>query len=381
MLPELVTAGVILGCLLVVAACSVLVGRAVPLVSLVGLDVIAALLVPSYLVHGGWFDAAALAAVNRGFGALHVLDWFITVIIVGSLVSLDMRHIARLSTRMVVPLLAGSMLAAGAATLAGMVFGFSAHHALFYLAVPVMAGGLTAGAIPLASGYASITGISQGSALALLLPPVVIGNIVAAACAGLNRAGVPQRSVHGLAVPAAVASVPWIAMALALLAVLRWVSQVVATGLDMPSVLVLMALVLVLQLGGVFVGPLKEALAAVYRWCMRWLTFPILTLVGLLLLSWEMIISGLAVANLLTIAVVVVVLVATGRVAAPRLGMDRGEAATIMLARAAMGGTGNIAILRAAQRLGLMPIAQLATRLGGAATVAAALAAMTLLGR
>ena len=59
--------------------------------------------------------------------------------------------------------------------------------------------------------------------------------------------------------------------------------------------------------------------------------------------------------------------------------MRPSEGGTLFLARAAMGGSGNLTILGAANRMELMPLALLLTRIGGLLTVAGVLALMRLI--
>jgi malate:Na+ symporter len=60
---------------------------------------------------------------------------------------------------------------------------------------------------------------------------------------------------------------------------------------------------------------------------------------------------------------------ATGFFAGRRLGMYPIESAIVNACHSGQGGTGDIAILTAANRMQLVPFAQIATRIGGAITV------------
>jgi Na+/citrate or Na+/malate symporter len=73
--------------------------------------------------------------------------------------------------------------------------------------------------------------------------------------------------------------------------------------------------------------------------------------------------------NLVTIVSTVATLMATGAVVGRWLNMYPIEAATINACHSGQGGTGDVAILTAANRMQLMPFAQIATRIGGAITV------------
>jgi Na+/citrate or Na+/malate symporter len=63
----------------------------------------------------------------------------------------------------------------------------------------------------------------------------------------------------------------------------------------------------------------------------------------------------------------------TGALVGRMLGMYPIEAAIVNACHSGQGGTGDVAILTAANRMQLMPFAQIATRIGGAITVTAVL--------
>ena len=73
--------------------------------------------------------------------------------------------------------------------------------------------------------------------------------------------------------------------------------------------------------------------------------------------------------NLITIVATVSTLMGTGFVVARFLNMYPIDVAIVNACHSGQGGTGDVAILTAANRMQLMPFAQIATRIGGAITV------------
>ena len=63
-----------------------------------------------------------------------------------------------------VPLAAGTVAAGCVGTAVGTLLGLGAYHTFFFIVVPIMAGGVGEGAIPLSIGYAEILHQEQGDA-------------------------------------------------------------------------------------------------------------------------------------------------------------------------------------------------------------------------
>jgi malate:Na+ symporter len=59
-----------------------------------------------------------------------------------------------------------------------VVLGLGAYHTFFYIVIPIMAGGVGEGAIPLSIGYAEILQ-EQGTLFAQVLPPIMLGSLTA----------------------------------------------------------------------------------------------------------------------------------------------------------------------------------------------------------
>ena len=90
---------------------------------------------------------------------------------------------------------------------------------------------------------------------------------------------------------------------------------------------------------------------------------------GLLYIDLESVVKVLTIPYFITIIAIVFTVSMTGFVCSFFLKMYPVEASIISSCQSGMGGTGDVAILSTANRMNLMPFAQVATRLGGALMV------------
>jgi Na+/citrate or Na+/malate symporter len=90
---------------------------------------------------------------------------------------------------------------------------------------------------------------------------------------------------------------------------------------------------------------------------------------GLLYIPLKDVIGTLSWQYFIVVISVVFTIIVTGFFISRFMNMNPVEAAIISACQSGMGGTGDVAILSTADRMNLMPFAQVATRLGGAITV------------
>jgi malate:Na+ symporter len=104
-------------------------------------------------------------------------------------------------------------------------------------------------------------------------------------------------------------------------------------------------------------------------------TYPLMFAISVAMTPWGQIVTAFHWVNIVTAVSTVLTLVVTGFVVGRLVGMYPVEAAIVNATHSGLGGTGDVAILTAGNRMELMPFAQIATRIGGAITVMVALAA------
>ncbi|MDB6168231.1 MAG: Malate Na(+) symporter [Verrucomicrobia bacterium] len=369
------------------------VGRRIPLLRNLGAAAIFATFLPTCLAYYGLLPAVLVHAVTEFTNGTQFLYLFIAAVIVGSVLGMDRTMLIHGFAKIFVPVSIGSLAAGIVGTAVGTSLGLGFRHTLFYIVVPIMGGGVGEGAIPLAVGYAAIGHSSFGTEIAELLPPVYFGSLAAVLLAGLlNAVGkkFPQLTGEGrleprtgdeLVASSAEATRPPLDIdhiaAAGMFAITLYLVGTMAQRLaGWPAPLVMLALAFLAKLTNSVPPPLQQGAHVVFRFFATAVTYPLLFAVGIALAPWEKLVAALALPNLITIAATVVTLVSTGFIVGRRMRLYPIETALVNACHSGQGGTGDVAILTAANRIQMMPFAQIATRIGGAITVTLALIAL-----
>ncbi len=366
-------------------------GKRIPLLRNIGAAAIFATFVPSLLVYLHAIPPVLLKNVVEFTKVSNFLYLFIASIIVGSIFSMDRTVLVQGFLKIFAPLAAGTVVAAVVGTLVGTALGLGWQHTLFFIVVPIMAGGVGEGAIPLSIGYAAILGQAQGDVFAQVLPPVMLGSLCAILMAGtLNFVGkrYPHLTGEGrlqpgvenearvVELPAGTVDVAQVASAGLTAICLYMVGLMSAKLFDFPAPVVMLFVAVMFKLGRLVSPQLQQASLVVYKFFSTAVTYPLLFAIGAAMTPWEKLIAAFTLVNLATIVATVATLMATGFVVARRMHMYPIEAAIVNACHSGQGGTGDVAILTAANRMQLMPFAQIATRIGGAIVVTLALFAL-----
>ena len=137
----------------------------------------------------------------------------------------------------------------------------------------------------------------------------------------------------------------------------------------LPGPVAMLFLAVVVKLTRAVPPSLQLAGQVVYRFFSTAVTYPLLFAIGVSLTPWETLVAALTPANVAVIIATVASMMATGFFIGRLLGMYPIDTSIVTACHSGQGGTGDIAILTAANRMQLMPFAQIATRIGGAITV------------
>lgn len=365
-------------------------GKRLPIIGKLGAAAICATFIPSAMVYYGWLPDVVVKSTTQFYKSTNILYLYICCIIVGSIMSMNRTVLMQGFLRIFFPMLCGEIAGMIVGMGVGLALGLDPFQVFFFIILPIMAGGVGEGAIPLSIGYATLLHMDQGVALGRLLPMVMLGSLTAIIISGcLNQLGkrYPHLTGEGQLMPnhandndtplqaAASGKVDVTAIASGvLLAVLLYMLGMLGhklVGLPAPVGMLFMA-VLVKLFNGVSPRVL-EGSHVVYKFFQTSVTYPILFAVGVAITPWQELVHAFTVNNLLVIISTVSTLVAMGFFVGKKIGMYPIDVAIISCCQSGQGGTGDVAILTAGNRMSLMPFAQIATRIGGAINVSVSL--------
>lgn len=362
------------------------IGASIPGFKNFGGPAILSLLVPSILVFFNLINKNVLESTNMLMKQANFLYFYIACLESGSILGMNRKMLIQGLLRMIFPMLLGMVCAMMVGTFVGVILGLEWRHTLFYIVTPVLAGGIGEGILPLSLGYSSITGVASEQLVAQLIPATIIGNFFAILCTALlNRLGEkkPHLSGQGQLVrlnkgedmsdiiadhsgPIDVKKMGGGVLTACSLFIFGHLLQQL-TGFPGPVLMIIAAAIL--KYINVIPRETQNGAKQLYKFISGNFTFPLMAGLGLLYIPLKDVVATLSIQYFIVVISVVFTVISVGFFVSRFLNMNPVEAGIISACQSGMGGTGDVAILSTADRMNLMPFAQVATRLGGAITV------------
>ncbi|VNW87759.1 Malate Na(+) symporter [Streptococcus pneumoniae] len=362
------------------------IGANIPGLKNFGGPAILSLLVPSILVFFNLINPNVLEATNVLMKQANFLYFYIACLVSGSILGMNRKMLIQGLFRMIIPMLLGMICAMAVGTLVGVLLGLDWQHTLFFIVTPVLAGGIGEGILPLSIGYSAITGISSEQLVAQLIPATIIGNFFAILCTALlSRLGEKKPELSGQGQLVKVSDKDDLSDILedksgpldvkmmgagVLTACALFISGHLMQHLTgFPGPVLMIVIAALMKYVNVIPQETQNGAKQLYKFISGNFTFPLMAGLGLLYIPLKDVVATLSLSYFIVVISVVFTVVSVGFFVSRFLNMHPVEAAIISSCQSGMGGTGDVAILSTANRMNLMPFAQVATRLGGAITV------------
>jgi len=362
------------------------IGQRLPILKEIGGGAILCLMLPSVLVFYGFFGSTTLDATKMLMKDANFLYFVIASLVVGSILGMNRFILVQGMLRMFVPLLVGTLAAVAAGLLVGTLFGYSVYHTFFFIIVPIIGGGIGEGILPLSLAYSAILGGSPDQYVAQLVPAAVVGNIVAIICAGvLARLALRKPALNGDGMlirakeendlfresedKSTAIDFRYMGAGVLLICAFFVLGGLLEKVVHIPGPVMMILVAVLFKYLQVLPQRLEDGSKAFYKLVSTAFIWPVMIGLGMLYVPLDSVVKVFSVGYVLVCTAVVIAMTLAGFLIGNLLKMFPIESAIVTCCHSGLGGTGDVAILSAANRMALMPFAQISTRIGGASTV------------
>lgn len=160
-------------------------GNRVPVIRDYGLPTILCTFAPATLVFFGVIPENVVTVASTFIGEQGFLDFFVMAIIAGSILGMPRQLLIKAGPRFAVPLFGAIAVVFVGIGAISMLFGRGFMEGILMIAAPVMAGGLGLGALPMSEMYGERTGQGAEAFMGDLMSAVVLANIFCILFAGI----------------------------------------------------------------------------------------------------------------------------------------------------------------------------------------------------
>lgn len=365
--------------MMVLGAIAGLLGDNLPIVKdYLGGGPIVAIFGSAYMVYAGIMPADTIKMVTGFMTTMGFLDFYIAALICGSILGMDSKLLVKAGARYAVPLFAGLIVSFAFASILGGVIGYGWKEALTQIAMPIMGGGMGAGAVPMSQIYAKALGKDAQFYLSVLVPALALGNALSIVFAGLlDKVGKmkPEWTGNGVIMEGfqlvksdeSKTNIPQMGTGVLVATTFFIIGVLLAKVIPIHSYACMIITVAIVKIFGLLPKYIEEGANQWYQFIAKNFTLALLIGIGVAYTDLKIVIQALTPQYILIDLFVVIGAIVGAGFAGKLVGFYPIESAlTAGLCMANMGGTGDVAVLSAAKRMELMPFGQISSRLGGA---------------
>ena len=365
-----------------------LIGNNTPIVkTYLGGGAIVCIFASAILVYVGVIPESVVINVNGFMNSTGFLNFYIAALITGSILGMSRSLLLRAAVRFLPVALCAMTMGCLLVGVVGMLLGYGFVDAIMYVAIPMMGGGMGAGVVPLSGMYAEALGVDSGLIMSRMIPASTLGNVTAIVMAGiLARVGESVPSINGKGklmrkdqedlsegeAPAESIKL----MGMGLLTAMTFFLLGTYINKAVPAVHTyawMIILVATAKAAGIVPKRMEYAAQQWSQFVMTNWTQALLVGIGIAMIDLGAVIEAFSLSYLLLVLVVVIGVALGAGLGGQLVGFYPIESAiTAGLCTTNMGGTGDIAVLSAADRMVLLPFAQISTRICGAVVLVVA---------
>ncbi|EIQ2294357.1 citrate/sodium symporter CitS [Salmonella enterica subsp. enterica serovar Newport] len=345
-------------------------------------------LVAAYFVYAGIFTQKEIDAISNVMDKSNFLNLFIAVLITGAILSVNRKLLLKSLLGYIPTILAGIVGASLFGIVIGLCFGIPVDRIMMLYVLPIMGGGNGAGAVPLSEIYHSVTGRSREEYYSTAIAILTIANIFAIIFAALldmigkkytwlsgegelvrkasfkteddEKAG--QITHRETAVGGMVLSTT--CFLLAYVVAKKILPSIGGVSIHYFAWMVL--IVAALNASGLCSPEIKAGAKRLSDFFSKQLLWVLMVGVGVCYTDLQEIIDALTFANVVIAAIIVVGAVVGAAIGGWLIGFYPIESSiTAGLCMANRGGSGDLEVLSACNRMNLISYAQISSRLGG----------------
>lgn len=309
------------------------------------------------------------------------LDFYIAALVVGSILGMNRKLLIKAALGYLPVIIGGVAVATLLTGVVGYFFNYGFINSIFYIAIPIMGGGMGAGAVPLSQIFGQALKKDPTDLLAVMIPAIALGNALAIVAGGiLDKLGKKYRYLSGdgklLKVQddsmvaneiSDTATYEQLGIGIVISTTFFIFGGILTKFIPIHAYALMIITVAIVKICGLMNEYYEDCCAKWFSFIMKNFTSALLVGIGIAYTNLTSVIEAFSPIYILLVGTTVIGAIIGTAIVGHFVGFYMIEGSiTAGLCMANMGGTGDVAVLSAAKRMELMPFAQISSRIGGA---------------